>query len=49
MGGLLSRSINYRHGPRDKVFKMVTAKYMTDRGQLTVPPCDVWMTCDIRS
>ena len=33
-----------------KFFNMVTAKYMTDRGQLTVPACDDgWMTCDIRS
>ena len=32
-----------------KFFNMVTANYKTDRGQLTVPACDGWMTCDIRS
>ena len=32
-----------------KFFNMVTAKNMTDSGQLTDPACDGWMTCDIRS
>ena len=49
VSGKLSSSINYRHGRRDRFFNMVTAKYMTDRGQLTVSPCDGWMTCGIRS
>ena len=30
-----------------KFFNMVTANYMTDRGQLTVPACDGCMTCDL--
>ena len=32
-----------------KFFNMVTANYMIDRGQLTVPACDGCMTCDFRS
>ena len=34
---------------RNHHLNMVTANYMTDCGQLTVPACDGWMTCDIRS
>ena len=40
VGGLLSRSIITAMYDVTKFFNMVTTKYMTDRGQLTVPPCN---------
>ena len=45
--GQLPRSIKYRHGRHGKVLQYGDGKMNARSGQLTVPSCEGWMTCDI--